>query len=118
MVGAELLGGLPQCVPVLLHGRLKRLVVGAELLGDLPQCPAILALGRQNDLVVGARLLGGMTQCLPILLHDLLEVLPRALVEILATQVRVAVVGHDLEDAVVDGPSSPSRTRWQRPWAR
>ena len=32
----------------------------------------------------------------------------------LDVQVRVAVVGHELEDAVVDGPPRPSRTRWWR----
>ena len=45
----------------------------------------------------------GIAHLTMLLLEDLHKVLHDALVEVLAAQVRIAVGGHHLEDAVVDG---------------
>mmetsp|Transcript_9027 Transcript_9027/g.22262 ORF Transcript_9027/g.22262 Transcript_9027/m.22262 type:complete len:741 (-) Transcript_9027:31-2253(-) len=62
---------------------------------------ALGALGLPPELLHGA-LVGGDV-LLVLLLDQLDEVLHHALVEVLASQVRVSVRGDDLEDAIVDG---------------
>jgi len=84
VVGAQLLGGVPERQAVLFHGGEHHLVVRTELLAGVPQCPAARLDGREHDLPVLLLEVLRVLQVYAVVLHGLqpLHLLRRAAHEV------------------------------------